>query len=263
MVGLFSTALRPRRRWLLCAFLLWGLLFVVVAGFEPSFVRGLLTGGWYNDFKRIAAGCVLVTFLIGVGGLRSMAHWIRMGWRHSSRQMNGGRSVPAAAAVVLTAVVGGVSLTTNVRQAATHAASNYNLAPGSPIMSPDELALYRQLDSLVPSDATIAGNPWDGSAWAYFVSGRHILFPHVLTPWTYEMGLIAGRLNEAAADPLVCTAVRRLNIRYALTSDELIYLPGNPQTMRYPGMAGLELAKGFELVASVGSNRLFRVTACW
>lgn len=264
VAGLILSARRRSWRWLFVASGIWGLLFVSVAGYQTSYLRGLITGGWYTDFKRIAAGCAVIALMVGVAGLKTLGMELQAVLR---RRTNLGsratRKVSSIAVLVVVVCIGAVSQTTNVAQATAHAQSNYSLGPGSPIMSADELALYQKIDALVPPNSMIAGNPWDGSAWAYFVSGRQVLFPHVLTPWTYDRAVIAAGLNQASADPLVCTSLRRLNIHYALTSDELIYLPGNPATFKYPGMAGLELAKGFEEIASVGQNHLYRITACW
>ncbi|WP_342777836.1 DUF6541 family protein [Sinomonas susongensis] len=264
IAGLYFAAKRRGSRWLVVAATIWAVLLVSVAGYQTSYFRGLLTGGWYTDFKRIAAGAAVMALIVGVGFVKTATVMTKISlWRHTPLGPGIRRLATSLVAVVALIAVGAVSQTTNVPQAASHAQTNYSLAPGSPIMSADELALYKKIDDIVPAGSTIADNPWDGSAWAYFVSGRQVLFPHVLTPWTPDRGIIARMLNQAADNPLVCTAVRRLNVHYALTSDELIYLPGNPSTYRYPGMAGLELAKGFELVASVGENHLYKITACW
>ena len=129
-------------------------------------------------------------------------------------------------------------------------------------MSMDEFKLYSELTDLVPADSVIAGNPWDGSAWAYFVSGRHVLYPHVLAAMNDDKNLLARSLRNASTDPAVCEAAKRLHVGYAINSDELIYLPGNPNNQAYPGLEHLEQVSGFQLIAQVGSNRLYKLTAC-
>lgn len=263
VVGLFVCARRRRWRWLLVGAVLWAVLFVDVAGYPNSVVRSFLTGGWYSDFRRIAAGAALMALLVALAGVKAVAQRIGAGLRRVEWVKPRLRThVRLIATVAVLLAVGAQAQTGDIPQAARHAQSNYNIGPGSPIMSSDELALYEKLDTLVPPGAMIAGNPWDGSAWAYFVSGRRVLFPHVVTLWTPDRTLIAEKLNQAAGDPQVCAALQRLHVEYALTSDELIYLPGNIANTEYPGMAGLELSKGFQLVAQVGQNRLFRITAC-
>ncbi|MCH6469659.1 hypothetical protein L0M17_06605 [Sinomonas sp. 5-5] len=264
IVGLFLAAKRRGWRWLVVSSTIWAVLLVSVAGYPSSYLRGFLDGGWYTDFKRIAAGAAVMALFVGVAAFKTLHSFVKIQLRRrGSLKPRALTSLVSILGILVLLVVACVAQTTNIPQAAAHAETNYSLGPGSPIMSADELALYKTINSIVPSGAMIAGNPWDGSAWAYFVSGRQVLFPHVLTPWTPDRSVVAKMLNQASDNPLVCSAVRRLNLRYALTSDELIYLPGNPGTLQFPGMAGLELAKGFQLVASVGENRLYKITACW
>ncbi|WP_235778915.1 DUF6541 family protein [Sinomonas notoginsengisoli] len=264
LVGLVTFGLRKPWRWLGVSYLLWGLLFVTVASADPSPVRAFLTGGWYDDAHRVAAGSVTVCLLLGVGAFRHVLASVQRRIRQSANvdSLRIARAVPhvVGAFVVVAAILLGQS--TNVPEAANAAGKNYNLSAGSPLMSADEFHLYEELPDFVPRGDVIANNPWDGSAWAYMVSGTKVLFPHVLSRSSPEAITLAERLNKAASDPTVCEAVRRLHAYYAINSDELIYLPGNPQNSKYPGIAGLDHSPGFSLVASIGQNRLYMVNAC-
>lgn len=260
ILGLFVAFTHRGFRWLAWGFLAWTLMMVAVTAWQPSVVRAFLTGGWYDDYKRIAAGLALVALplaLLGFIGLyRILASALK-------RLPKSNHVVEAAASVALIAlpvlIIGHMG---SIREAAGAAQSNYSLQPGSPIMSPDELNLYEELPDLVPPDKVIAGNPWDGSAWAYYVSGRHVLFPHVLPAMDADKTLIANSLNAAASNPEVCSAAKRLNVEYVINSDELIYLPGNPNNRNYPGLEHLDQAPGFEQIAQVGVNRLYKLVAC-
>lgn len=247
-------------RWLAWGFLAWTLLLVAVTAWRPSIVRAFLTGGWYDDYKRIAAGLALVALPLALLGFIALYRVLARALR---RLPKSNYAVEAAASVALIALpVLLIAQTGSIREAARVAQSNYSLQPGSPIMSAEELQLYEELPDLVPADKVIAGNPWDGSAWAYFVSGRHVLFPHVLPAMDADKTLIANSLNAAASNPEVCTAAKRLNVEYAINSDELIYLPGNPNNRNYPGLEHLDQAPGFEQIAQVGVNRLYKLVAC-
>jgi hypothetical protein len=261
LIAGFVLALTHRGyRWLAASFLTWTLLMVAVTAWQPSWERAFLTGGWFDDYKRIAAGLVLVTLplaLLGFIGICNLTAKLVVGLPKSRRAFG-----LAASIAVVAVPVFAIAHTGAVREASVAAKSNYNLGPGSPIMSADEFSLYEELPGLVPSDAVIAGNPWDGSAWAYLVSGRRVLYPHVLAAMDKDESLIAKELNRAASNPDVCAAAKRLHVEYVINSDELIYLPGNPNNLDYPGLAGLDRAPGFELVAAVGANRLYKVPAC-
>lgn len=260
IVGLVLAVRHRGYRWLAGSFLIWTLLTVAVTAWQPSVLRAFLTGGWFDDYKRIAAGLVIVALplsLLGfIGASRAIAKLIS--------RMPSGNPVPGniASLLLIALPVFVIAHTGAIRDASIAANKNYSLGPGSPIMSADEFELYEELPDLVPEGKVIAGNPWDGSAWAYFVSGRTVLFPHVLAAMDEDESLIAKSLRTAASDPAVCAAAERLNVEYAINSDELIYLPGNPNNQAYPGLAGLDSAPGFQLVSEVGANRLYKLVAC-
>jgi hypothetical protein len=254
-------ALRHRGyKWLAGSFLAWTLLSVAVTAWQPSVARAFLTGGWFDDYKRVAAGLVIVSLplaLLGFIGLTRFIARLISRWRVASPLL-----INVASILFIAIPVFVIAHTGAIRDASIAATKNYSLGPGSPIMSADEFKLYEELPELVPDDKVIAGNPWDGSAWAYFVSGKRVLFPHVLAAMDDDEALIARSLRTAASDPAVCAAADRLHVEYAINSDELIYLPGNPNNQAYPGLAGLDSAPGFQLVSEVGANRLYKLVAC-
>lgn len=269
VLGLHRVLSRAGQRWLAASFALWTLLFVAATAWQPSVARAALTGGWFDDYKRIAAGMVVAALPLALAGFlvvtRRLADLLQSAGRGSRFEGlfdTKTRLIALAAAAVVGLPIFLVSQSGPVRDAAIAAKSNYNLRPGSPIMSEDEFKLYSEIPEFVPDDAVIAGNPWDGSAWAYFVSGRQVLFPHVLATMNPDKELIASSLNRISDNPAVCAAAQRLNVEYAINSDELIYLPGNPNNTAYPGLAHLNQAPGFELVAQVGTNRLYRLLPC-
>lgn len=257
----FVLALRHRGySWIAGSFLVWTLLTVAVTAWQPSIVRAFLTGGWFDDYKRIAAGFVIVALPLALLGFIGLSRGI------AKVVPRKGASSPVLgnlASILLIALpVFVIAHTGVIREASIAANKNYSLGPGSPIMSADEFKLYEEISDLVPDGKVIAGNPWDGSAWAYFVSGKRVLFPHVLAALDEDEALIARSLRTAASDPAVCAAAERLDVEYAINSDELIYLPGNPNNQAYPGLAGLNSAPGFQLVFEVGANRLYKLVAC-
>ena len=260
VMGLVAAIKHRSHRWLLVAFAGWTLLFVAVTGWAPSMLRAFLTGGWFDDYKRIAAGLVMVVMPLSLLGFIVVARRLDRAFAKFNLRRSTVWTLSAALLVAVPTLY--VSQTGPIRDAAISAKTNYSLRPGSPIMSLDEFKLYSELPELVPADSVIAGNPWDGSAWAYFVSGRHVLYPHVLAAMNDDKELIAKSFRDASVNPAVCAAAERLHVGYAINSDELIYLPGNPNNQAYPGLAHLEQAPGFQLVAQVGSNRLYKLTAC-
>lgn len=258
--GILVASKSVEHRWMVLSFSLWSFLFIVVTAWPPSPVRTLISGGWYDDYKRIAAGMVVVSLPLAILGLDFLVQRSRSTFRTCFP-----RTSPLAS--VVPGIVIGIAVFSSshvgpIRQASLAANENYSLAAGSPIMSEDERMLYSEIPRLVDDNKLIAGNPWDGSAWAFMVSGHDVLFPHVLTTMTDDKLTIAKSLRLAKFDPEVCEAVNRLNVGYVLNSSELIYLPGNPNNENYPGISDVSGVPGFQLVGSVGLNSLYKITAC-
>ena len=259
LVGTVSLLHEKIARWYLISYLLTALLFIFASGVENSPLRTFLTGGWYDDQNRLAAATAVLAVPLAAKGVVVLAG---LGAHFLQRLRFSTRTAAAFSAVVVLTALFLISQDTTVRPAVQQAAKRYSLEPGSDIMSTDELALFEEIDDIVPEGATVAGNPWDGSAWVYMVSGRTALFPHIQTQMTPERELIASSLDQAAERPEVCEALKKLDVEYAVTSGELIYLPGSPEHEKYTGLDGLDEAPGFEKVAQVGTAELFRITAC-
>lgn len=260
LFGLFAASTHRGYRWMAWCAGAWAFLFVVVTAWQPSLLRAFLTGGWYDDYKRIAAGLVLIELPLAVLGFTATFYFLR---KTLGKVPKVSTTAAGIASLLLIALATGLAAHTGpVRDAAIEASKNYSLRPGSPIMSSDEMHLYEELPNLVPEDEVIAGNPWDGSAWAYLVSGRHVLFPHVIPNMNEDKALIASSFRDALSNPAVCAAANRLHVKYAINSDELIYLPGNPNNRNYPGLEHLDTAPGFREIARVGANRLYELDRC-
>ncbi|WP_227903479.1 DUF6541 family protein [Arthrobacter zhangbolii] len=259
LVGAVALLRAKTTRWYLAGYLLIALLFVFASGVENSPLRTFLTGGWYDDQNRLAAATAVLAVPLAAKGAVVLADLLGSVLR---RVRTPRRAAAIVSIVAVLATLFLVSQETTVRPAVQEAAKRYTLGPDSDIMSTNELAMFEELTDIVPEGSAVAGNPWDGSAWVYMVSGRTALFPHIQTPMTPERALIAAHLRDAATDPQVCDALEELNVDYAINSGELIYLPGNPANEAYPGIAGLDGVPGFEKIDQIGTVELFRITAC-
>lgn len=259
LVGVVSLLRERESRWYIVSYLLVASLFVFASGVENSPARTFLTGGWYDDQNRLAAGAAILAVPLAAQGMVVAARSLTHGLQRLRVPI---RPAVTVASLIVLGTTFVVSQDTAVRPSVQKAMKAYSLGPNSDIMSTNELELYQQIEELVPEEAVVAGNPWDGSAWVYMVTGRTVVFPHVQTLMTEDRAIVAASLNRAYFDPQVCQAVDDLGIEYAVTSEELIYLPGNPANEMYPGITGLDEAPGFEKVAEVGQVELFRITAC-
>ncbi|GAA5229551.1 DUF6541 family protein [Arthrobacter cryoconiti] len=247
--------------WLLGSYGAVSLLFIAVTGFPLSTLRTFLTGGWYDDYNRVIGLVVLVALPLAALGATCAVDYLRGALVTRWPATTALRSL----AISLTLVLGGsllISQVVTVNPAAASAQSRFNIAPGAPMMSADEYRLFKRLDDLVPADAAIAGNPWNGSAMAYWVSGRHLIFSHIFVPMTPDRKLVARSLRRASFDARVCAAAKRLNIQYVLGSSEPEFAYGKPDDGSYSGMNNMDSAVGFNVVAQEGTATLYKMANC-
>lgn len=138
-------------------------------------------------------------------------------------------------------------------------AGSFYTTDESRLLTQDETALLAELDDLVPNDAVIATDPWNGSSLAYALSGVRTTNTHTLAYVSPAEELIDQHLDEVATDPEVCSAVDELGVQYALDfGDQQI----NDSDKPMGGFDHLDSAPGFELVTEQGDARLYRVVAC-
>lgn len=265
LVGATVACRQPRIRWLVASYLLAGGLYVLAAGSEDQRLA-FLTGPWYNDAFRLAAMLPILGVPLAVLGIVALAEAVGRWWTDRERVRRTVRDVALAPTVVMVAIAALVLAVTGTGYAALrrgYIADSYRLSDthaASPLVTLGELQLFQQTTSLVPEDALIAGNPWTGSGLVYAIADRQVVFPHVEGTWDRPRIVIAERLRDVARDPEVCRAVRDLKVGYALGGGE--YLWNDDRATAYPGLEDLDRADGFELVATSGETRLYRMTSC-
>lgn len=229
-------------------------LFIIVSGIDIAPWRDALTGGWYNNWPRLAAVFAVALTPIAAAGLAWGAELCARLLPDSL-----GLKGRTALGVLLAVTVGVVALIPAVPLAVQSARQSYVLGPDSRLLSPDEIALLDRIPSEVPPDAVIAGNPYTGAALAYAYTGRSVLMPHMLMYLTKEGHAINDGLDDADSDPSVCAALEELGVTYVLDfGDREVH----GESHVYPGLDDLADSNAVELVDEEGSARLYRVVAC-
>ncbi|MDQ0800629.1 DUF6541 family protein [Arthrobacter sp. SLBN-112] len=262
VIGLVNVIRRPATAWFAGSFVVIAALFVVVSAGPAGRLRDLLTGVWYNDSYRLAA----LLPVVGVPLAALGAGWLvqilqerlisRLGHRVSPM---GRPAVLHSVGPIILFVVVGILQAPPMVTAVLSAQANYSTTPDSPLVSSDEMAIIQELDDFVPSDATVAVNPWTGGAMAFAIADRNTTSKHTLTTYTKAIELLNDKFREAATDPAVCSAARAGNVRYVLDFGTREVHGGNH------GFQGLQIpdaTPGFKLLAQHGEAKLFQVTAC-
>lgn len=251
-------AVRSRRLievYALVTLVMFAVLYVAASAFPWGNFRDLLTAAWYNNAPRLAALIPLIAIPLAAYGVAVVAAVLA---RLVQRTSMTPRAAVAALVAVAVVVVGASQLVA-VREAVVGASGGYRVTPDSALVSTDELALIDKLPELVPEDAVIAGNPWTGTGLAYALADRRVLMPHLLMDVSPDMQVVNDDLVDADDDPSVCPAVEATDVDYLLDfgTHEV-----HGATHSFPGFAGAAKSPSLRLVDSVGTARLYEVTAC-
>jgi len=234
-------------------------LYVIVSASPYEILRYWFTAPWYNNPPRIAA-----FWAIGVLPLAALGASVLVAWLLRRRVLRSARALAVRAPVVILSVVVVVLLAVTqnaaIRQAAADIEFTYQLRAGGPILSPDELSLMEDLDDLVPKDAVLAGDPWTGASFAYGVSGRRVLMPHLLMDLTDDADAINTRLNTEGDSAEVCEALEDTGVEYVLDFSAEGDFQENDGD--YSGLEDLDRSPFVELVEQRGDAKLFKIVSC-
>lgn len=249
-------ALRRRWWWLVAGWATIGFLYVVCASFPSGVLRYGLTGTWYSDLFRIASLTpTLVVPLGAIGvGLAAAALVRPLPERAHVAVATSVGAVGAAIVLVLTQT--GPAMSAEVAAAR----QSFSLAPNSPLLSSQEMALLKRLPENVPAGDVTVGSPWTGASLGFVIANRHALVPHIYQELTPDMELILDKANKAASDPQVCAALKRTGVRWVIDFGNKEVHGGNH---RFAGLQDLATAPGFVKADSEGPDAvLYRITAC-
>lgn len=266
VLGIVTACRTPRYRWLVISYAIAVSLYVVDASQDRGFLRNFLTGTWYQDTYRLAAFLPLFATPLAALGMWSIVQFLvpyirRLGAKMPSRP--GGRRVwaPIGAALV-TALLAVGAYFGPTQEYIARGWPLYALTEGSGVLTPEELELLDEVETIVPEDAVIAVNPWNGSSLAYAFSVRQVLTPHLFVTPDEERDLLSRSLGTEGLTPEVCEAVKEENVEYILDFGDR-YLVPDPASVNYPGVTDVAPSPGIELAASVGEEaRLFKITGC-
>lgn len=235
-------------------------LYVVVAGSPFETLRLWLTGPWYNNTPRLASIWVLAaTPLAALGAaylVQTFLRWVKR-WRLPRQAM---RHVPRLVGLLLLAVfLVALSQTGALRQARADLHYVYGDDGEGPILSQGEYELLKELDELVPVDAVIAGNPWTGTSFAYGISGRRVLMPHLLMDESDSAREINRSFKEVGGTERMCQALNDVGVEYILDFDgpDLMENEGG-----FEGVTDLRGSPNVELVHAEAGAYLYKITTC-
>ncbi|AOS60987.1 DUF6541 family protein [Actinoalloteichus hymeniacidonis] len=265
LIGLVSAWRGRTHRWLVFSHLTAGVLYMFAASLDSG-LSMLLTGIWYNDSHRLAAMIPVTAIPLAVIGLTAVARALHR--FVAERRWTGPITKLTGSVATLTLLLGALLVVqSGGMYARDHPELIGRLYPETPnnrrenLVDPDERRFYAEVAEIVPEGATVANQPWDGSALLWALEERRVLYPHLVFEWNEDQEYLAENLHEVATDPVACQAVQDQGIEY-LISGSLDFWPDDARRELYPGIEAAAGAPGFELVAEDAGLQLYRITDC-
>ncbi|MHA7241050.1 DUF6541 family protein [Arthrobacter sp. TMS1-12-1] len=271
IVGVVSAVRHRTHFWFVISAFIAGYLYFVDASFEKGYWRALLTGIWYQDTQRLAAVVPVVAVVLAALGCQAVADAV-LGYVRRRIAERGIRASAERTRVVRTVIgMGGFGVVALLLILSNQAGpvgpyierANVFYQRDSPtsILSSDEYELLNRIQDEMPTDAVIAGNPWNGSSLVYAFAGIDVLAYHLIEVKTNEELVIAEGLKDATTSEAVCDAIRAAGVTHVLDFGTQ-YLSDNSNAKNFPGLEGLERSDAVELVDREGAAKLYEVTVC-
>ncbi len=273
LVGVLVIVSRRRGYWIIGAFFLSGVLYVVAAAAPSGPFRNILVGSWYEDIPRLAALVPIFMLLLASVGVQGIAAGLSRSFEMLPSIRNFERtgfaqvtniSVPTVASCLVLACTTyfvADSTTTRLPTSVTPPITSVQGITGKTWVTANEMALMARIPSIVPEDEVIAVNPYNGSALAYAVSGRQLTQYQLTSGPSKELALIARNLSTAEPGSATCQAASAANIRYILDFGTN-YLGDYAAARMYPGLVNVSPSANVQLVDQQGSAKLFEIVDC-
>ncbi len=130
------------------------------------------------------------------------------------------------------------------------------------VLSDATVALAARAGELLPPDARVLGDPFNGSAYVQVLGDREAVFPQLyFRDSNTDLEYLRAHFREVGANPRVCQILQRDRIGYAWI-DANPWHHGIDQSAVSPGLYDVDLREGFEVLDRAGTVTLVRITAC-
>lgn len=251
-------------RWLIVSYAAAIALYTVSSGLSGP-VRTAITGLWYNDAHRLAALIPIVAVPLAAILLARVTDLISAGAQNVELRTNlapQARRLLAGAMIVAVLVAGAFGMrggNMNAMVGMLHELHTFD--DSSRLISTNETALMEEAKNILPPDAVIAGNPWNGSALAYTFADRNVVFPHMGGAYSDDALQIAKDLKDGT--PEACAAANRLGVTHVLDMGELYTVQGKAKRhLDYPGLTDVAGSPVLTPLLSEGDATLYELSGC-
>ncbi|WP_136313936.1 DUF6541 family protein [Actinomyces procaprae] len=218
-----------------------------------------LVGGWWRDYPRYLAVEVICLAATGAIALDVAIAWAQ---RRLVRAQPGppARRARAAAIWLVAVVLVAAVCVPNLGTFRQLTARGYVVLVHPPWVTEQEARRMEAVGAGLPEDAVVYGFPQTGAGLIPVLTPANSVHRSWSPTGTWDERFIAEHFDEFGTDPRVCEAVRRIGgTPYYYDDSDIADLE---RWMYFPGYDQVDLDAGFELVATLDSARLYRVTAC-
>lgn len=254
-----SWRLRANRWWTVSYLLLLG-MYVTAAGLPDIPFRTALTGVWYNDGFRLAGLLPVGALPFAALGIARLLGLVQRGIISSCDRRGLRRAGLIGGTLVVTLLASAATQSVSVARAVDAVRWVHDDEGPDAAVDTDERALMEMIPDLVPEGSVIAANPANGSAFAYALTGRKVLFPHFRGNDAPEAWELAEHLKDGGAE--VCAAAQHLGVDYVLDFGSQFIPERESRTREYPGLTDVSGSPILTEIAAVGEARLFEITGC-
>lgn len=242
---------KDRTWWILGSYAVSVLLFVIAAWFPILMIRSALVGVWYDDTTRVGALIAIWGLPLAGLGAAVLADWLFGSWQVGHRRR--------VIAIVALLAVGAASHLPMLRNDIRYMRSvSFQFGDASQGLSPDEVALFEEIDDELPEDSLVIGDPLTGAGLLFAYTGHAVLFPHVTGSYGGDAAMLASYLVDGNAE--VCDAVDRLGVTHALDFGDTVLFQNHYTT--YDGLHGLNRSSILTEVDRIGDAALYEITGC-
>jgi len=244
-------------------------LYVLAAG--PENALRWLTGFWYKDTQRIAPFIAMTGSLLAALAVAVLARAASraVSARLPSARTGGRWPLPellvVASVAVMTFGTYWVSGSYRSVERVAVAAQNYVVSdqPGTGVLSSGEQEFIERAGAMLPGNAAVIGDPFNGETYFYTLTGRHVVYTQLggATSGSPAKELLRTGFNRLATDKSICEAVREVGATH-FYEDAPGSSHGSTGLKQWPGFYNVPTGRGFEKVASANGRTLYRITAC-
>ncbi|MDR7185772.1 hypothetical protein J2X85_002808 [Microbacterium trichothecenolyticum] len=264
VVGI-ATVFRARTATGVAAVGVWlavGGVYVAAKGGD-EFVRLVFSGPWFADATRVAAFTPIAAAPLAAYGASVM-------WRFVTRVLRDRALVrrlrlrPVGIGIVAVGIFATLLVSSTAARSGTAWTRSMFQPTDNVLTSPipvngDDREIFRWVADHVPDQDVLAGDPWNGTGFAYALTSNPVLVWQMLQPIEGPVKTFLDEFSSSSLDGAGCQAARELKVRWVLDLHPGKRLPSRPV---YEGVQDLATSPNVELAHRVGESSIYRVTGC-